>query len=393
MFISKRQLATGAAGFCAFTNLYPIQALLPELMTEFNATAAQVGLTVAAGTLAVALTAPFAGILSDMLGRKPVIVASLVAVALVTLLTALSTSINSLIAWRFLAGFFIPGIFATTVAYIGEEWSSREAVETTAIYISGTVLGGFSGRLIAGIAADAGGWPVAFLALGILDLALVPIVLRWLPPSTNFRPGSGFRDALRAMARHLKNGLLVRTFCVSFGMLFSLVAVFSYVSLRLADPPFELSTSAIGGIFAVYLLGVVVTPIAGRQVARFGRARVALSGVALSAVGLSLTLPASLMIVVFGLALFSCGLFVLQGIATGFVPQVAAGNASAAVGLYITAYYIGGSLGAVVPGPLWHHFGWLGCVVLIWGVLAVVGVIAYRLWLQDPTVRENRSGV
>lgn len=390
MIASKRQLATGAAGFCAFTNLYPIQALLPALMTEFNASAAQVGLTLSAGTLAVALTAPFAGMLSDMLGRKPVILASLVAVALVTLLTALSTSINSLIAWRFLAGFFIPGIFATTVAYIGEEWSPKEAVETTAIYISGTVLGGFSGRLIAGLAADAGGWPAAFIALGLLDLALVPVVLRWLPASTNFRPGSGFRNALRAMARHLTNGRLLRTFCVSFGMLFSLVAVFSYVSLRLADPPFELSTSAIGGIFAVYLLGVVVTPLAGRQVARFGRVRVALSGVGLSGIGMLLTLPTNLPLVILGLALFSCGLFVLQGIATGFVPQVAAGNASAAVGLYITAYYIGGSLGAVVPGPIWHQYGWAGCVLLIWGVLAVVGIVAYRLWWADSSVQRVR---
>jgi len=393
MFASKRQLATGAAGFCAFTNLYPIQALLPELMTEFNASAAQVGLTLSAGTLAVALTAPFAGILSDMLGRKRVIVASLVAVALVTLLTAVATSINSLIVWRFMAGFFIPGIFATTVAYIGEEWSPKEAVETTAIYISGTVLGGFSGRLIAGRAADAGGWPAAFSALGLLGLALVPVVLRWLPPSTNSRPGSGFRNALQAMARHLTNGLLLRTFCVSFGMLFSLVAVFSYVSLRLAAPPFELSTSAIGGIFAVYLLGVVVTPVAGRQVARFGRARVALSGVGLSGIGMLLTLPTNLPLVILGLALFSCGLFVLQGIATGFVPQVAAGNASAAVGLYITAYYIGGSLGAVVPGPIWHQYGWAGCVLLIWGVLTIVGVIAYRLWLRDPSVQRERSRV
>jgi len=393
MFASKRQLATGAAGFCAFTNLYPIQALLPELMAEFNASAAQVGLTLSAGTLAVALTAPFAGILSDMLGRKRVIVASLVAVALVTLLTAVATSINSLIAWRFMAGFFIPGIFATTVAYIGEEWSPTEAVETTAIYISGTVLGGFSGRLIAGLAADGGGWPAAFIALGLLDLALVPVVLRWLPPSTNFRPGSGFRNALQAMARHLTNGRLLQTFCVSFGMLFSLVAVFSYVSLRLAAPPFELSTSAIGGIFAVYLLGVVVTPVAGRQVARFGRARVALSGVGLSGIGMLLTLPTNLPLVILGLALFSCGLFVLQGIATGFVPQVAAGNASAAVGLYITAYYIGGSLGAVVPGPIWHQYGWTGCVLLIWGVLMTVGVIAYRLWLSDPSVQRERPRV
>src|SRR5690606_29721339 len=110
MFIDKRQLAVGACGFCAFTNLYPVQALMPELMSHFNATAAEVGLSLAAGTLAVALTAPFAGALSDNLGRKPMILFSLATVGLVTMLTILSGSIEALIGWRFLVGFFIPGI-------------------------------------------------------------------------------------------------------------------------------------------------------------------------------------------------------------------------------------------------------------------------------------------
>ncbi|WP_158227162.1 MFS transporter [Mangrovitalea sediminis] len=384
MSIDKRQLAVGAAGFCAFTNLYPVQALLPDLMSSFHASAAEVGLTVSAGTAAVALTAPFAGAISDALGRKPIILSCLAAVALVTLSTALATSIDSLIVWRFIVGLFIPGIFATVVAYIGEEWDAKGAIETTGIYVSGTILGGFSGRFIAGIATYYGGWHAAFVALGVMDLILVPLVWRWLPPSKHFHPGRGLRPVLRAMRGHMTNHLLLKTFMVSFGMLFSLVGIFTYVSLRLAGAPFNLGPGVIGGIFVVYLLGVVVTPFGGRFVNRWGRAPVAVGGVVTAILGLCLTLFPYLSTMIVGLALFSAGLFVLQSIATGYVPQVAEGSRSAAVGLYVTAYYIGGTLGGVVPAPIWARYGWGGCVLMIGVVLALIGILAYRLWFRDP---------
>lgn len=387
MLINRRQLAVGAAGFCAFTNLYPVQAILPELMKEFHATPAQVGLTVSAGTAAVALVAPFSGVISDLWGRKKLILSCLAAVTLITLGTALAHSISSLVAWRFAVGLFVPGIFATTVAYINEEWPPREAVETTAIYVSGTVLGGFSGRFIAGLATNWGGWHMAFVALGVIDMMLLPLVAFGLPRSQHFHPGEGLGAAMRSMGGHLRNPLLLRTFGISFGMLFSLVSVFTYVSLRLAQPPFSLGAGVIGGIFAVYLLGVVVTPFGGRLVIRFGRAPVAVGAVATGMVGVLLTLLPFLTAVVAGLALFAAGLFVLQSVATGFVPQAAVGSRSAAVGLFVTTYYVGGSLGGVVPGMFWKQWGWQGCVVMVCCVLVLIALLAYRLWSRDPHTR------
>ena len=388
MAISKRQLAVGVAGFCAFTNLYPVQAILPELIRQFHATPTQAGLTVSAGTAAVALTAPFSGVISDLWGRKNMILSCLAAVTLITLATALAGSISSLVAWRFAVGLFIPGIFATTVAYITEEWPTREAVETTGIYVSGTILGGFSGRFIAGIATHFGGWHMAFITLGLVDLMLLPLVLRWLPASRHFRPGEGLGPALAAMGGHLRNPLLLRTFGISFGMLFSLVSIFTYVSLRLAQAPFHLGTGAIGGIFAVYLLGVAVTPVAGRAVTRFGRAPVAVVAICSGILGALMTLAPDLTVLVLGLALFSAGLFVLQSVATGFVPQAAVGSRSAAVGLFVTTYYVGGSLGGVVPGTFWQQYGWSGCITLVCGVLLMIGLLAYWLWSRDPHTRQ-----
>src|SRR5690606_41431924 len=124
------------------------------------------------------------------------------------------------------------------------------------------------------------------------------LVWRWLPASQNFNPTGGVMVSLRAMAGHMRNPLLLQTFVLSFGILFTLVAVFTYVSLRLALPPFSLGTGLIGGVFAVYLLSVVITPLVGRQIPRFGRAPIALAGMLISLAGLMITLGSSLFLVV-----------------------------------------------------------------------------------------------
>ena len=70
-------LAVFVIGVFAFLEVYAIQAILPILMHDFNASPAEIGFTVGATVLAVAIMSPFMGLLSDAIGRKKVIVASL----------------------------------------------------------------------------------------------------------------------------------------------------------------------------------------------------------------------------------------------------------------------------------------------------------------------------
>src|SRR5580765_4908337 len=168
------------AGFTAFLDLYATQPLLPLLMRVFNASHLAVSLTVTASTVAVALGAPIIGRVADLIGRKRVIVGSAVALALVTGLSATSTTLSQLIAWRFVQGLFTPGVFAITIAYIHEEWPASHAGRATSAYVSGTVIGGFCGRAVTGLVAEAAGWPTAFVTLAVLNLGAAAAVAAWL---------------------------------------------------------------------------------------------------------------------------------------------------------------------------------------------------------------------
>ena len=129
---SARRLAVGLAGYCAFINLYSPQAVLPLLSQEFAVTAAEIAAVMTAGTLSVALIAPFTGTVADVLGRKRVIVIAMLVLTIPTVLAALAPTLSQLIFWRFVQGLVLPPIFAVTIAYIGEEWPPNEATQPQA---------------------------------------------------------------------------------------------------------------------------------------------------------------------------------------------------------------------------------------------------------------------
>src|SRR5690242_12252452 len=107
-----RTAAVVFAGFCAFLAMFAPQPLLPMLARVFNVPPGRISLVVTASTLAVAIAAPFAGVIADRFGRKRVIVPAAFLLSIPTLLAATSQTFGQLLLWRFLQGVFTPGIFA-----------------------------------------------------------------------------------------------------------------------------------------------------------------------------------------------------------------------------------------------------------------------------------------
>ena len=376
----RARVAVVAAGMSAFFTMYVTQGLLPSLRSVFHAGVAELSLTITFTTLAVAVAAPFSGSVSDRFGRKRVLLLSIAALAATTLLAATAHSLRGLLLWRLLQGLCIPGIFTATVAYIGEEWPAGQVPAVTALYISGSVAGGFLGRFIAGLATARWDWQVAFIVLGLINVAFVPLVAGGLPRSSRFRASSSLRESLAGLPRHLRNRQLLGSYAIGFGILFSQVCTFTYVSFHLAEAPYDLDLRQLSLLFTVYLVGMLVTPVAGRLAWRFGQRRVFLYAVGCSALGMALTLAGGVPVIVAGLTLSSAGVFIAQSMATSQVPGFAREARSSAVGLYVMCYYIGGSVGAFAPSVVWLHAGWPGCVALVMFVQLLIGIAALRVW-------------
>jgi MFS transporter, YNFM family, putative membrane transport protein len=380
--ISARHLAVGLTGYCAFINLYAPQSILPLLSHEFSASAAEVSTIITVSTLAVAVTAPFTGAVADVLGRKRVIVAAMFMLVVPTLMVAMADSLSALIFWRAVQGLVLPPIFAVTVAYIGDEWPRQEATTAAGIYSSGSSLGGFSGRLVTGLFADLVSWRAGFVALAGIAFAGAIATIFLLPHERKFVRSEGFLASGRQMLAHFRNGQLLATYGVGFGVLFNFICTFTFVSFHLAAPPYNLSATWLGAIFAVYLVGSALSPLVGWAVTRFGRRRFTVKVLALWIAGIALTLAPSLTLIILGLAISAgCGL-ICQAISTGYVTITAKAGRSSAVGLYVTSFYVGGSFGAALGGLAWTIAGWAACVALVVAMLLIMAGIVYFAWAR-----------
>jgi len=378
--MDRRRLAVILAGAAAFVNLYAPQSLLPLLQEWMGHNAALAGLIVSSGTLGVAIAAPFAGLLADRYGRRRVIVSAAFLVVIPALFIPLAQNAAQLIVARFIEGLFLPGIFAVTVAYANDEWPRAESRAITALYVAGTIGGGFCGRFLSGFVAEFAGWRWGFLALALTQLLLASVIRAWLPVERHRVRSDA--PAWSGMLALLRKPELRGAYATGFALLFALVGGFTYVTLRLAAAPFNLGPTALSAIFAVYLVGMLATPFSGRLLNRYGHARVLVMAWAMAVTGLWLTLIPAVAVVAFGLCLFSGGLFFAQTTATSFVAEAAGPARAAAVGMYVTCYYAGGSAGGVLPAPVWTHAGWPGVVVLLTlaGVLSsTIGWRSFRL--------------
>ena len=371
-------------GVCAFLELYCTQPLLPLLEELFHASKTAVGMTVSAATFGVALAAPVFGAFAERLPRKPVIVFALLGVSVPTLLAATSTSLAQLIFWRFLQGITVPGIIALVITYIGEEWPPDRVALIMSFYVSGTALGGFTGRLTAGILADHFNWRVSFLVLGAASLAGAGAVAAWLPhgtaklPATTHEADHSFVYQVQGLLRSRR---LIATFAVGFTVLFSMVGVFTWITFYLSAPPFNLSTTALSSLFFVYLIGLVVTPAAGYIITHVGL-RAGIAGAILCSIaGVLLTLRFSLVVVIVGLTLLSSGVFIAQTTLSSHL-RVASppGARVTAAGVYVTCYYMGGATAGVLPGVFWAIGGWPACVAFIVAMQIAALAVALFGW-------------
>ncbi len=383
MLLDRRRLAVILCGLCSFLDLWATQSLLPMLADQLQATPVAVSFTVSMPPLAIALVAPWTGVIADVIGRKRIIVIAMLALVVPTVMVGYSTTLSAIVFWRFCQGLFVPPIFAGTVAYVADEFPLGEATAATGLYTAAGVFGGFLSRFLTALMAEHFGWRGAFVGLALLTLAIAVSVAILMPPERRFTRAASLWGSASQMVHHFRDRRLVATYSVGFCVLFTFITIFTFIAFRLAAPPFMLSTAALGSLFVTYLAGVITTPLVGRGVALLGRQRLVLFALAGWAAALLLTLIPSLIAIVAGLALAAAFGFMCQACSTSYVALTARQARSSAVGLYVTFYYLGGSVGGVAAGLAWVVAGWPGCIAVALTVLVIVATLVWRFWTDE----------
>ncbi len=375
------KLAVAAAGISSFALLYAPQPVLPQLAAQYQLDpgSASLAVSVATGALAIAVL-PIAA-LSEIVGRRPIIVASVTLSVVLGLLMPFAPSYPVLLALRALQGIAIAGFPGVASAYLVEQLGKTGVAAAVGAMIAGNTVGGMVGRLSTGFSAEALGWHGALAVVAGVALVCSAITVLSLPAGV--RPsGSGLRlrDVLTGVGTALRRPVLLVQYGVALLAMGAFVAMYNAAGFRLTGE-LGLSPAVASLVFLAYAVGSVSSSNAGRMVARFGRPRAVLGGLAVMAAGILLTLPDSLPLVVLGFVVLTGGFFAAHAVANGWAaaeaPEGARGQAS---GMYTLAYYLGSSVGGTVGSVVFGRFGWSWLVgaAVVWLALAGAAVAGLR---------------
>ncbi|WP_017597674.1 MFS transporter, partial [Nocardiopsis lucentensis] len=318
-------VAMVAAAVATFAQLWSVQPILPAIAEGFEASAAQAALTASLATGGLAGFSLVWSGAADRIGRARVITLSLVTATLLGALAPFAADLSLLLVVRALQGAALGGVPAAAIAYLAEEIHPADAPRATGLYIAGNPLGGMGGRLLAGFAADLGGWQWGIAAntlLGAIALAVFVLVLprgrRGSPTGRARVPSSGPRPRGRLRAALTTRGLPA-LYAQALLLMGAFMTVYNLLGFRLVQEPFALSQSTASLLFLAYTAGMLGSAAAGAVTARFGGYAVLVSATALMAAGLAALVTTSLVGLVAALLVLTFAFFAAHAGASAWV--------------------------------------------------------------------------
>ena len=402
---SETRAASGLALVFAFRMLGMFM-VLPVLATYgmdlAGATPALIGLAIGAYGLTQALfQIPF-GMISDRIGRRPVIYFGLIVFALGSMLAANSDSIWGVVAGRVLQG--AGAISAAVMALLSD--LTREQHRTKAMAIIGMTIGlSFAIAMVVGpLLTRAFGLSGLFLATGAMALLGILIIMFMVPRSTDTLQHRESGVAKQALIPTLKHPDLLRLDLGIFVLHAMLMSSFIAVPLALVEKaglPKEQH-------WWVYLTALLISFFAMIPFIIYGEKKRKMKRVLLGAIGtLMLTelffwqFGNSLRMLVIGIVVFFTAFNLLEASLPSLISKVSpAGGKGTAMGVYSTSQFLGSALGGILGGWFFQHGGlsavFLGCAALaaLWLAFAVTMreppyVKSLRLPLSPQALRET----
>jgi MFS transporter, AAHS family, 3-hydroxyphenylpropionic acid transporter len=357
----------------------------PKLAPAFHLDPHVMGFVLSASTFGLMLGAAAGGWLSDRLGRKPVLIASMIALGVFSLVTTVAGTLQALLLIRVLAGIGLGGTFPTLIALVSESTAAKSRVTALALMYSGLPLGGIVAGLVAKQTPD---WHDIFYVGGFGPLA-VALLLAGLLPSRSAANRGGASQASRAPISWIFGPRTATTLLLWISYFFTLFVVYLLLNwlpslvIRAGYAPAQ------GALASIALnLGAVIGSLVLGYVSDRSRTAAVL-GVTYVGMIASLWALTSLHGGLFPAA-FAAGFFVVGGqlvlyaLAPTLYPPAVSGTG---VGAAVAAGRIGSIVGPLVGGNLLAA-GYGPGVVPAAAIPGLVIALSCLLWL----LRLNRAG-
>jgi MFS transporter, YNFM family, putative membrane transport protein len=360
--------------------LYVAIPLTPVVGAEFDGGGAAAALGTAY-SLAYALGFLVFGPLSDRYGRKAVLVPGMTALAVATAGMSAASSLPLVALLRSVQGLLAASFAAVALAYVGEALPPRWRSTGIGAVSTAFLVAGIAGQVYAQAVAQALGWrwvfAVAAPAFGLAAVALGTVLVE---PVRNAPPAS-LAGRYRQLAAVAVRRELALAYTALFTVLLSFVAMYAALG-PLLQGRFGLDGAGVLLVRLAGLPGMVLAPLAGWLVGRFGPTRVAVAGYLGAAVGLTLQAVSATVLwaLVLASVVFVAGIATMVPAMIALVGSRAGATRAGALGLAGLAIFAGASCGplaAELPIPF-------SVLLLVLAAMLVVGAVLVTLSGRRP---------
>ncbi len=364
--------------------------VLPRFAQDLGAAPELIGLIFAASTITgVAVKLP-AGALSDLLGRRRVMLLGCLFFAGPPFLYPFVHTAGALLALRFLHG-LATAVFSPVASAFVAELSARGRGEKLGWFAAASDVGATLGPVLGGLLLFyTSSYSTTYLVVGVLGLAPLVLILR-LPDDRTPRPGGA---PLAERSRQFWSGIaeVLGNRAVLIASTMEATLYLGYGAFLGFFPPYARGIGLNDAQIALVMGGQLATtmlakPLTGRLSDRLGRKPMILAGLLLCAA----TLPAipalvSLWFLLPVSALFGLGVAVVTPSTTALVADlVRAGRMGSAMGVFGTIWDGGEAAGPILAGILIASSSYgpaFSVIAALMGAMAVLFLLA----VKDPTV-------
>ena len=370
--------------------------VLPRFAQDLGAAPETIGLIVAASTITGVVIKLPAGALSDVLGRKRMMLLGCLFFAGPPFLYPFVHSLGALLALRFLHG-FATAIFSPVASAFVADLFARGRGQKLGWFASANDLGGTMGPLLGGLLLFwTASYPVTFMVVGVLGLLPLAFILG-LPEDRTPRQTS---STLGASSRRFWTGIreVASSRAVVIASVLEAAMYVGYGAFLGFFPPYArgigLNDAQISVVLGAQLATTMVAkPLAGWLSDRVGRKPMILAGLFVCA----LTLPAvpaltSMWLLSAVSALFGLGVAIVTPSTTALVADlVKAGRMGSAMGVFGTIWDCGEAAGPILAGVLIASLSYAPAFGLIAAFMVLVALVFF-IAVKDPTAAVAAAG-
>ncbi len=250
------------SGICIASNIYTLIPIYPDVATTIHISISQAGVGSSIFTFCYAFGLLAFGPMSELYGRKRIIVIGLLLSSVTTLFVAFSFNSWSLFISRGVQGFVLGSFAPVAFAYTFELFTEKTRILVLALINSGFLMAGILGQLASSIISTYLGWQAVFILFAscyFLIFLLSAKILPVIPKASHHQSHKLIMDFILL----LKNPQLLRCYAITFTLLLSFITFYESLSRTYDEDTLSL-------IRALGLTGTFLSVFSGKMIQSYG---------------------------------------------------------------------------------------------------------------------------